>query len=119
MRRIVALTALVACGTPQIQQRSVGGAEMSKALPAALEVEKPREGEPRAVKVRVWTDAAIRATPRWKEEIGEQIDYANEVLTPLLGARLEIQDWKEWTRTGEPHEALAQLVAADKGDGVS
>jgi predicted Zn-dependent protease len=120
MRRIVALAALTtACSGPQIQQRSVGGAEMSKALPATLEVEKPREGDPRTVNVRIWTDAAIRATPRWKDEIGEQIDYANQLLTPLLGARLQVQEWKEWTRTGEPHEALAQLAAADKGDGVS
>ena len=92
---------------------------MTKALPAALEVEKPREGDPRTVKVRVWTDAAIRATARWKDDIGEQIDYANAVLTPLLGARLQIDGWKEWNRTGEPHQALAQLVEADKGDGVT
>jgi hypothetical protein len=119
MRRIVALTTLLlACSGPQIQQRSVGGAEMTKALPATLEVEKPREGDPRTVKVRVWTDAAIRAKPRWKDEIGEQLDYANQLLTPLIGARLEVAEWKEWTRTGEPHQALEQLVAADKGEGV-
>ncbi len=92
---------------------------MAKALPAALEVEKPREGDPRTVKVRVWTDAGARAQKRWKDDISEQIDYANSLLTPLLGARLQIADWKEWSRTGEPHQALGQLVEADKGDGVT
>ena len=62
MRRLAAVAALIsACGGPQLQQRSVGGADMAKALPAALEVEKPREGDPRTVKVRVWTDAGARA----------------------------------------------------------
>jgi predicted Zn-dependent protease len=120
MRRLAAVAALIsACGGPQIQQRSVGGADMAKAIPAALEVEKPREGDPRTVKVRVWTDPGARAQKRWKDDISEQIDYANSLLTPLLGARLQIADWKEWSRTGEPHEALAQLALADKGDGVT
>ena len=92
---------------------------MAKAIPAALEVEKPREGDPRVVKVRVWTDAGARAAKRWKDDISEQIDYANSLLTPLLGARLQIEDWKEWSRSGEPHEALGQLALADKGDGVT
>jgi len=92
---------------------------MAKVLPATLEVERPREGDPRTVKVRVWTDAGIRAQTRWKDEISEQIDYVNQLLTPLLGARLQVEAWKEWARIGEPHQALAQLAEADKGDGVT
>jgi tetratricopeptide (TPR) repeat protein len=91
---------------------------MGKFLPATLEVEKPKEGDPRDVKVRVWTDAATRANARWKDEINEQLDYANQTLQPLLGARLVVTDWKEWTRAGEPHQALAQLAAEDKGEDV-
>jgi predicted Zn-dependent protease len=124
MRGIAAPAALIviafatACGGPQIQSRSVGGADMAKVLPAAFEAEKPREGDPRTVKVRVWTDPGVRALPRWKDDISEQVDYANQLLTPLLGARVQIEDWKEWPRTGEPHQALTQLAEADKGDGV-
>jgi predicted Zn-dependent protease len=120
MRRLAAVAALIsACGGPQIQTRSVGGADMAKFLPATLEVEKPREGDPRTVKVRIWADAGMRAVPRWKDDINEQIDYANQLLTPLVGARLQVEDWKEWTRAGEPHQALGQLVETDKGDGVT
>lgn len=120
MRRVAVVAALItACGGPQIQTRSVGGADMAKFLPATLEVEKPRDGDPRTVKVRVWTDAGARAQARWKDDISEQIDYANQLLTPLLGARLQIEDWKEWSRAGEPHQALGQLVEADKGEGVT
>jgi len=92
---------------------------MAKFLPATLEVEKPREGDPRTVKVRVWTDVGVRAQTRWKDEINEQIDYVNQLLTPLLGARLQVEAWRDWSRVGEPHQALAQLAEADKGDGVT
>ncbi|HLL21303.1 MAG TPA: hypothetical protein VK427_04185, partial [Kofleriaceae bacterium] len=122
MRRtavIAALTCAFACGGPQIQQRSVGGADLAKLLPATLEVDKPRPGDPRTVKVRVWTDAAVRALPRWKDDVNEQLDYANQLLTPLIGARLQVDEYKDWARTGEPHEALAQLAATDKGASVT
>ena len=119
MRVLATIALLVACGGPQIQERSVTGADMAKYLPATFEVEKPREGDPRDVKVRVWADAGIRALPRWKDEIGDQIDYANQLLTPLVGLRITVESWKEWSRTGEPHQALAQLAEVDKGDGVA
>ena len=92
---------------------------MAKYLPATLEVGKPREGDPRTVKVRIWTDAAVRAQPRWKDEINEQIDYANQTLQPLLGARLAVDKWNEWDREGDPHTALQALAKADNGDGVT
>ena len=91
---------------------------MAKVLPATLEAEKPREGDPREVKVRIWTDVGMRAQPRWKDDISEQIDYASQLLQPLVGVRLQIEAWKEWTRAGEPHQALSQLAEVDKGDGV-
>src|SRR5687767_5999664 len=119
MRCLAVIAALVACSGPQIQKRSVTGADMAKHLPATFEVEKPREGDPRDVKVRVWTDAGARANTRWKDEINEQIDYANQVLTPLIGVRLQVEAFKEWSRgAAQPHQALEQLVAADNADGV-
>lgn len=92
---------------------------MAKYLPAQFEVEKPREGDPRTVRVRIWADAGARAQARWKDDINEQIDYANQLLTPLVGVKLAVESWKDWTRAGEPHQALGQLVEADKGDGVT
>jgi predicted Zn-dependent protease len=100
-----------ACGGGQIQERKA--ADVSKLGPATLEASKPKEGEPREAKVRIWVDAGVRATPNWKEEINDQIDYAGQLLTPLLGVRLKVEAFKEWTRTGDPHDALKELAAAD------
>ncbi|MDQ3297869.1 MAG: hypothetical protein M3619_14875 [Myxococcota bacterium] len=117
-RVLVTTTMLVtACGGGQIQERSA--VDLTKHLPASFEIERPREGDARTVKVRVWVDAAIRALPRWKDDIGDHIDYANQVLTPLAGVRLAIEGFKDWNRTGEPHQALQALAAEDKGDGVT
>jgi tetratricopeptide (TPR) repeat protein len=109
---------LVACGPGQIQNRTTAPSDLTKHLPAALEVERPREGEPRVVKVRVWVDAAARAQAKWREEISDQIDYANQLLTPLVGVRLTIDAIKDWDRTSDPHAALQALAAIDKGEGV-
>src|SRR5580693_3927389 len=79
--------------------------DLSKHLPATLEAEHAKTGDPRTIHVRVWADAAVRALPHWKEDITEQIDYASQLLTPLLGAKLVVDDVKDWTRTGDVHEA--------------
>src|SRR5206468_1538665 len=71
------------------------------------------------VKVRVWADAAVRARPRWRDDIADQIDYASQLLTPLLGVRMAIDGVKEWDRTGDLHAAIAALAEADKGQGVT
>lgn len=104
---------LVACGGAQIQERKA--ADVAKVGPATLETTKPREGDPRPAKVRVWVDAGVRALPRWKEDITEQIDYASQLLTPLIGVRLEVKDVKNWDRTGDPHSALTELQDVDDG----
>lgn len=109
--------ALCACGGPKLQERS--SADMVKHLPSTLEAQRPRDGDPRTVKVRVYADAGARAQPKWKEEIADQIDYASQLLTPLLGARLSIDAVKEWTRAGEPHAALQVLTELDRGDDVA
>ncbi|HWO19611.1 MAG TPA: hypothetical protein VNO30_12580 [Kofleriaceae bacterium] len=107
---------LTACGGPQLQERSAS--QMSKHLPATLEAQRPRDGEPRTVKVRVHVDAGVRAQARWREEITDQIDYASQLLTPLCGVRLSIDAIKEWARPSDPDVALLALTDADRGEGV-
>src|SRR5215831_7113707 len=74
---------------------------VTKFLPATLEATRPKSGDPRTVKVRVYADAGIRAQPRWKEEISDQIDYASQLLQPLVGAKLAVDSVKDWSRTGD------------------
>lgn len=107
----------IACGGPKLKEHSE--VDLTKHLPATLEATKPREGDPRTVTVRVWVDPGVRALPRWKDEITEQIDYASQLLTPLIGARITVAEVKDWARTGEPREALRELTEVDKGDGVT
>lgn len=114
---VLLAAALAACGGAKLQERSVG--EMTKHLPATLEAERPREGDPRTVKVRVYADAGARAGARWQEELTDQLDYASQLLTPLCGVRLALESVKPWTREGEPHVALQALAALDRGDDVT
>lgn len=111
--------ALVACGGPQIQDRPP--VDMARLLPATLEVNHPREakGEAKPAKVRVYADAAVRATPHWKEEITDELDYASQILSPLLGARLVVEKIADWDRKGPVTDALAALTELDKGDSVT
>lgn len=111
--RVALLCLLVACGGSQIQERKA--ADVAKLGPATLEATKPKEGEPREATVRIWADAGVRATPSWKEDITEQIDYAGQLLTPLIGVRFKVESFKEWNRTGTPVDALQELAAVDEG----
>lgn len=118
MRWVVLVAAvLCACGGSKKQERTA--AEMAQHLPATFEAMQPRSGDPRAVKVRVYVDAGVRAQPKWREEITDQIDYASQLLTPLLGVRITVDAIKEWTREGDPQRALQSLAETDKGDGVT
>ena len=83
MRRAVLIGFVAACGGKQVTEHHEA-ADLTLFLPATLEVEKPKTGEPRALHVRVWADAAVRAAPHWKEDISEQADYASQLLTPLV-----------------------------------
>jgi len=111
--------ALVACGGPQIQDKPP--VDLSRLLPATLEVNHPREakGEAKPAKVRVYADAGVRATPHWKEEITDQVDYASQILSPLLGARIVVEKIADWDRKGTPLDELAALTELDKGDNVT
>ena len=75
-------------------------ASVTKFLPATLETVRPREGDPRTAKVRIYVDPGIRALPHWKEDITDQIDYANQLLQPMLGVRLVVEAVNDWARRG-------------------
>lgn len=92
---------------------------VTKFLPSTLETTRPKEGEPRTAKVRIYTDAGVRALPRWREDITDQLDYASQLLQPLIGVKLTVESWKEWVRAGDPHDALRDLVQADNADDVT
>jgi tetratricopeptide (TPR) repeat protein len=92
---------------------------VEKYLPATLETSKPRVGDPRTAKVRIYADPGIQAQPHWKEEITEQIDYASQLLQPMIGVKLAIDSINDWPRTGDPQDALRGLVETAKADDVS
>jgi hypothetical protein len=119
MRRAVLIAiAIAACGGTQKPEHHEA-ADLTRFLPATLEADKPKQGEPRSIHVRVWADAAVRANPRWKDDLADQIDYASQLLTPLVGAKLVIDDTKAWDRDGDPNGALKALAAADDGKDVT
>jgi len=119
MRLVVLAIVLAvgACGGGQIQERSVTATDLGKLGPAALEATNPKEGEPREAKIRVWVDASVRATPGWKDKLNDQLDYAGQFLTPLLGVRFKFDQLREWDRKGVPDvaEAMKSLQETDDG----
>ena len=116
MRFAWLLGVVAACGPKVTDQHH--SEDVGKHLPATLEADRPREGDARTVHVRVYADAGIRASPRWRAEIADQIDYASQLLTPLAGGRITVDTIKDWDRKSDPNEALTALAALDKGDGV-
>lgn len=94
-------------------------AALAGALPATLEPSATFSGEPRVAKLRVWADAGVRAQPKWRELMLEQIDAASQFWTPLLGIRLEVVAVREWERTAAPAQALTELSGLDNGDEVT
>ena len=113
MSRLLAIASLlIACGGPQIAEHPK--ADLTKSLPATLEATRPKTGDPRPVHVHVWADKGVRALPRWKEDITEQLDYAGQLLAPLLGIRLTVDSIKEWDHAGnDVHEGLKALPDAE------
>jgi predicted Zn-dependent protease len=117
MRRAV-LALVAACGGTQATEPHKA-ADLTKYLPATLEADKAKQGEARTAHVRVWADAEVRALPHWKEDITEQLDYASQLLTPLVGVKLVADDFKDWTREGDVHGAAKALAEADDGKDVT
>jgi tetratricopeptide (TPR) repeat protein len=112
----LAAGALAACGGNAANARIEA---LAAALPATLEPSAAFVDEPRTAKVRLWVDAGVRAVPRWRELILEQIDAASQFWTPLLGVRLEVAAVREWDRKAPVPQALAELAALDSGEDVA
>jgi len=116
---LVALACLAAC-TPHIvkTERKLLGKE----VPAVLEARTKFEGSIRTAKVRVWADNDYRSQNlRWKQGFGDQLDYANQLLEPMLGLRLEAEyrDWDRRAPQAPLRETAAELAAMDPGDDVA
>src|ERR1044071_1077553 len=103
-----------ACG-PSMAERT---AVKMRFLPSQIETTWKFQGDPRNAKVRAHAEEAVRALPRWKEDIADQIDYCTQLLQPLVGLRLTIESYKDWARTGTPEDALRELVQLDKAKDV-
>jgi tetratricopeptide (TPR) repeat protein len=104
-----------ACGGPQLAEPTVK-ASVATGLPATLEAPHPKTGDPRPLHVRVWADVGVRALPHWKEELTDQLDYADQILHPMFGVKLTVDKIEDWDHTGsDPRAALAALAKADPG----
>jgi tetratricopeptide (TPR) repeat protein len=117
---VIGMTAIALSCTQQHvknQRRRLG-----EELPATLEAPTKYEGTVRTAKVRVWADAEYRAqNVRWTRGFGDELDYANQLLEPMLGIRLEAE-YKEWDRhapNASLRETAAELALLDPGDDVT
>ncbi|MEP6861286.1 MAG: hypothetical protein ABJE66_11730 [Deltaproteobacteria bacterium] len=105
------------CGGGSTQEIERPKVDVTKSLPATLEAAHPRRGDPRALHVHVYADTGVRALPHWKEELTDQLDYAGQLLSPLLGVRLTVDSIKDWNHTGnDVREALKALNEVEKPD---
>ncbi len=116
---LLVLVALLGCTREHIkaQRRALG-----RALPATLDAGKAREGEPRTARVRVYADADYRGQHlRWRDSFNDQLDYANQVLVPMLGVRLEAEYvvWDRRKSDATVRDTLAELAELDDGDDVA
>jgi hypothetical protein len=95
---------------------------LSKLLPAVLEAPGGWRGAPRVAVIRVWADDDYRAQNlHWQRGFDEQLAYANHVLTPMLGLRLEAE-YRIWPHhaPGSPLGAELEAIAArDPGEDVA
>ena len=71
----------------------------------------------RTVKVRLYVDADTQRSPQGREDLTDELDYASQLLQPLIGVRLAIDAIRPWPGTG-PAETLGALAQLDPGDGV-
>jgi tetratricopeptide (TPR) repeat protein len=116
---VVLCLATAACSSSHIKNQR---RDLSKVTPVELAAPTKYEGDVRTAKVRVWADSDHRGqSARWRRRIADEIDYANQLLVPMLGLRLEVTEIGPWDRH-EPgaslRETLTDLAAHDNGDGV-
>src|SRR4051812_38961041 len=89
--------------------------------PPVLVADGEWSGEVKVAHVRVSADDDYRAqNVHWEHTFGDSLDYANEVLAPLLGMRLEAEyhTWDHHAPGNTLDEDLAELKHMDPGDGV-
>jgi predicted Zn-dependent protease len=108
--------ALSACGSALSEHP---GDSVTRYLPATLETSRARVGDARIAKVRIYVDPGVRALPHWKEDIADQLDYASQLLQPLVGLKLAVESYKDWPRARGANDALRELVETDKGTDVA
>jgi len=116
VRRFLLLLVLTACGST-LSERP--GDSALRFMPATLESAHTKVGDPRIAKIRIYADPGVRALPHWKEEIAEQVDYASQLLQPLVGVKLAVDSVQDWPREHPPNDALRELVERDKAEGVT
>ncbi|HSS02942.1 MAG TPA: hypothetical protein VLM79_38030 [Kofleriaceae bacterium] len=96
--------------------RDVQHEGIEKLVPAQLTAHGKWKGAVRVAKVRVWADDDYRAqNVRWQHGFDEQLDYANQVFTPMLGVRLE-PEYRSWERHAPGatlQDALEELTRLD------
>ncbi|MEZ4367921.1 MAG: hypothetical protein R2939_16820 [Kofleriaceae bacterium] len=120
MRACLVVAALAAaCGAAPLSGGPSG--HLVGAMPETLAVDDPITTEPRAARVRVWVAPEVRAEARWREHLVEELDTAGQVLTPLLGIRLELDDVREWAPGigVDVGAGIIDLQRRDPGDDVA
>jgi len=95
---------------------------LDKLFPAQLVALHKQPGAVRTAKMRVWADDEYRAQNlRWQRGFDEELDYANQVLIPLVGVKVEpeYRDWSHHETPGGTLETeLAVLAEHDPGEDV-
>lgn len=90
-------------------------------FPMLLTARPAWTGEVRAATVRVWVDQGYREhNPRWKEDVDDDVAYANRVLIPMLGVGLtaEYRPWEHRAQGGDLAPEFTALVETDPGEDV-
>lgn len=103
--------------SPEEAQRQT----LATLMPPQLTADPEWHGEIKTLQIRVWADDEFRAqNVQWQRTFGEELEYANSVLEPLLGIHLaaEYKVWQRHAPGATLEEDLAALVRQDPGDGV-
>lgn len=89
---------------------------LDQLFPAQLTAPERWTGELRVAKLRVWADDDYRAqNVQWQHGFDEQLAYANQVLTPMLGVRLEAE-YRSWDRHAPGATLVEHLDALSRED---
>jgi hypothetical protein len=94
---------------------------LDKFLPAQLTAPTRYTGDVRVAKARVYADDDYRAQNiHWQAAFDDQLDYANQILIPMCGVRVEAE-YRAWQRHA-PDSTLADhleaLTRQDPGEDV-